>query len=343
LNSTAIRVFRKLCFSTLIAVYFLILVGGIVRSTGSGMGCPDWPKCFGRWTPPTSAGQLPENYKAVNSVFREKKNQKFIKYLRAIGLHDTAEKMQQDKSILAEDDFNVAKAWVEYVNRLAGVVIGLLIVALFAKSIRLRKEYPPIFFFSLAVLVAVILQGWFGSIVVSTNLTAWTVTVHMLLAMLIVGLLVYLLRLSEGSRDYHAPAGITVLLLVCIVSLLIQIFFGTQVRESIDRVAVVTGIRESWISQLGLSFMIHRSFSLLVLLLHLILVVKLNKTRENNPLSLGLIVLLLGTFLTGAGMAYWAVPAVLQPIHLVLAAGALGMQLLLFFRLQTLPPTALIN
>ena len=135
MNSTAIRGFRKLCFSTLIAVYFLILVGGIVRSSGSGMGCPDWPRCFGRWTPPTSAGQLPENYKEVNSSFREKKNQKFIHYLRAFGFQATAEKMQQDKSILEEEDFNVTKAWIEYVNRLVGVMIGLLIVALFWKSI----------------------------------------------------------------------------------------------------------------------------------------------------------------------------------------------------------------
>jgi len=279
----------------------------------------------------------------VNSAFRERKNQKFIKYLRAIGLNTTAEKMQQDKSILAEDDFNVVKAWIEYVNRLVGVAIGLFIIALFWKSIPLRKQHPSIFFFSFAVLMAVILQGWFGSIVVSTNLTTWTVTVHMLLAMLIVGLLVYLLRLSEWCQDYNASAGMKGVLLACIVTLLIQIFLGTQVRESIDRVAALSGVRESWISQLGLSFIIHRSFSLLVLLLHLILVVNLKKTRVDNPLSRGLIVLLLGTFLTGLGMAYWAVPVVLQPAHLILATGAWGMQLLLFFRLQIRQQTVFIN
>ena len=293
--------------------------------------------------PPTSAEQLPENYKEVNSAFREKKNQKFIKYLRAIGLNTTAEKMQQDKSILAEDDFNVVKAWIEYVNRLIGVAIGLFIIALFWKSIPLRKQHPSIFFFSSAVLMAVILQGWFGSIVVSTNLTTWTVTVHMLLAMLIVGLLVYLLRLSEWCPEYSASVGMKGLLLACIVTLLAQIFLGTQVRESIDRIADSRAVRESWISQLGLAFVIHRSFSLLVLLLHFILVVKLKKTRVDNPLSRGLIVLLLGTFLTGVGMAYLAVPAVLQPIHLTLATGALGMQLLLFFRLQLRQQTVVIN
>jgi cytochrome c oxidase assembly protein subunit 15 len=154
--------------------------------------------------------------------------------------------MQQDKSILAEDDFNVVKAWIEYVNRLVGVAIGLFIIALFWKSIPIRKQHPSIFFFSLAVLMAVILQGWFGSIVVSTHLTTWTVTVHMLLAMLIVGVLVYMLRLSELSQEYTASPGMKWVLLACIVTLLTQIFLGTQVRESIDRVAALGGVWESW-------------------------------------------------------------------------------------------------
>src|SRR5688572_30759769 len=133
------RSFRRLTISTLVAVYLLILVGGIVRSTGSGMGCPDWPKCFGNWVPPTSVSELPANYKEIYAAHREKKNIRFAKYLSMIGMKETGEQILNDPTILHENDFNPTKTWIEYLNRVLGVIIGFLIFAVFVVSIKFRK------------------------------------------------------------------------------------------------------------------------------------------------------------------------------------------------------------
>jgi cytochrome c oxidase assembly protein subunit 15 len=332
LKTTAIRAFHKLCLSTLIAVYFLILVGGVVRTTGSGMGCPDWPKCFGQWIPPTSITQLPANYQEVYSAHRDKKNQKFISYLRAFGFDETAGQLAADKTVSEEASFNVAKTWTEYVNRLVGAVIGLFIIALVVRSWKVRSTNRAVFVLSVITLAAVIFQGWFGSIVVSTNLTTWTITVHMFLALVIVALLVYLFVVTSEKNILPSAPFLKWTLIGCMLLLLIQILLGTDVREAIDRIAMAGIDRNSWIENLGSEFLIHRSFSWLVLIAHGILLFQIRKTMGNKALPRALFVLILGTLLTGVLMAYLNVPAFIQPIHLLIATVTFGLQLLLFFQ-----------
>jgi heme a synthase len=328
------RSFYRLTLSTLVAVYFLILVGGIVRSTGSGMGCPDWPKCFGSWTPPSSEGELPANYKEIYSQYREKKNIRFAKYLRVIGLDETAEKILNDKSVLVEADFNVTKTWIEYLNRVVGVIIGFLIFAVFISSLKFRKTEPNITVIGLLSFIMVGFQGWIGSFVVSTNLTPWTITVHMLLALLIVAMLIYLIyAASDSAEPVVSPVGLW-LLIACMTVLLIQVVLGTQVREAIDRVAVIAA-RNQWIQEIHADLLIHRSFSWIVAILHVLLLWKLGKTTGLKTFPIGLILLILGTILTGAGMAYFDVPPFLQPVHLLLATVTFGMQFMLLLKLKS--------
>jgi cytochrome c oxidase assembly protein subunit 15 len=333
------RTFYRLSLSTLVAVYLLIMVGGVVRSTGSGMGCPDWPKCFGQWVPPTSVDQLPENYKEAYATHRQKKNEKFAKYLTALGFDETADKILTDPSIKEESDFNPVKTWIEYVNRLVGVVIGFLIFAVFVYSWRYRKVKFSITLIAFLCFILVGFQGWIGSIVVSTNLTPWVVTVHMFLAMVIVAMLVWLVHRAhihqEVVHQLKGPSILTNLLLTaCMIVLLVQVLLGTQVREAIDRVATEISTREGWISAIGLDFIIHRSFSWVVLILHVILTVKLWKMERVNRFVLTLIMLILGTIFTGLGMAWFAVPPFLQPVHLTLATVTFGVQFLLLLRVN---------
>src|SRR5258708_36055730 len=151
-----------------------------------------------------------------------------------LGMTATADKIINDKSILTETEFNPVKTWIEYINRLVGVAIGFLIIALFYKSIPFKKERSVLFWLSLATLIAVIFQGWFGSIVVSTNLTTWTITVHLFLALLIVGFLIYLLHTSSDIRNSDIKSSGRWLLIACMIALLVQVFLGTEVRGSID-------------------------------------------------------------------------------------------------------------
>jgi cytochrome c oxidase assembly protein subunit 15 len=327
------QAFRKLTIATLVAVYILILVGGIVRSTGSGMGCPDWPKCFGSWVPPTSVRELPDNYKEIYSAYRDKKNQKFARYLRLAGLGDTADRILLDKSVLQEADFNPAKTLVEYFNRVVGVIIGFLVFAVFVVSLRFRNTHRKLTFIAFFSFLLVGVQGWIGSFVVSTNLTPWTVTVHMFLAMVIVAMLIYLID-KTGTDFAEMPSSLGFWwLMVCMGVLLVQVLLGTQVREAIDRVAALAP-RNQWISSLGIEFVIHRSFSWIVLILHVGLILNLRKTQGLKAFPLALILLILGTILTGVGMAYAGVPPWLQPVHLLLATVSFGMQFLLLLKLN---------
>ncbi len=330
------RGFYRLSLSTLIAVYVLILVGGIVRSTGSGMGCPDWPRCFGAWVPPTSVGELPENYKEIYSEHRHQKNVKFAKYLSALGFSETAENILADESILHEADFNAVKTWIEYINRLIGAVIGLFIASLFLYSIRFRKSRPSWTAMAFLTLFMVGFQGWIGSFVVSTNLTPWTITLHMFLALLIVAQLIWLVHQTNPNP---AAAGTVVTskswVIIGLIALLLQILLGTQVRESLDQAAVRLAERAAWIDELGLDFLIHRSFSWFILAVHGMIIYKMFRNGGLNAFGLVVILLILGTILSGTGMAYYAVPPFLQPVHLLLASLTFGMLFLWVLKLNT--------
>jgi len=340
-----INSFRRVSLYTVVAVYFLILVGGVVRSTGSGMGCPDWPKCFGSVVPPTNVDQLPENYQEIYLQKRIAKNQRFVASLEKLGLSETADRISNDKSILIEEEFNAVKTWIEYINRLIGVAIGLLIILTVWKSLALWKIDRVIPMLSIASLVLVLFQGWIGSLVVSTNLLTWMITFHMMLALLLVALLIYVYHRSERllKRDFNMmiiPGKVKWMLVLAILLMVIQVVLGTQVREQIDQISFSLGnmLREEWVDRVGLTFLIHRSFSILILgtnLLYLIWVFKFtNRKSQVNLWSQVLILLVILEIVTGIGMAYYGIPAFLQPIHLLIGSLIVGVQFLLLLQIR---------
>ena len=285
--SPVIRRFRLVGILTVVSVYLLILVGGVVRSTGSGMGCPDWPKCFGRWIPPTEASQLPVNYKEIYTAQRVAKNQKLARTLERMGFAQVAGSIFAHPTQYIETDFNAVKTWIEYVNRLLGALIGIFVFLTVVFALPYWSRDRAVFWLALASLLLTGVQGYLGSLVVSTNLLPVMVTIHMALALVIVALLLYAVdrarwgraRRSQVAADVSGTVavitsqpglGLYVWLWAALLLTFWQIMLGTEVRERVDVVSAAAGYmgRETWVAQLGSTFSVHRTVSALVLLLN---------------------------------------------------------------------------
>jgi len=199
-------------------------------------------------------------------------------------------------------------------------------------SIRYWKEDKTIVVLSFLAFVLVGFQGWIGSIVVSANLLQWMITIHMLLAIIIVCLLIYVYYRSKRSVISIKVEGankIMVVIAICIVASLVQVVLGTQVREAIDVIAERLS-RTEWIANLGAGFKIHRSYSLLLLAIHIYLARLLYMNRAQSQIlrttSLFLMAVVVIEVLSGAIMAYFGVPPFIQPLHLLLGTLIIGVQ-----------------
>lgn len=288
----------------LVMVFLVILAGAVVRMTQSGMGCPDWPRCFGRWIPPVNESQLPPD---------------FEKYLRA-----------QD----IDHSFNVYHTWIEYINRLLGALLGVFIFIHFAWSfIKFRKVNRPVLLLSLLMLLAVGFQGWLGKKVVDTNLAVVKITAHMLVALAIAALPVWIIAKLE-SRKVITGRFLKNLSVMALLLVIIQIVLGADVREQVDEISKPLHYRqrELWIGRLDASFLAHRSFSWVVAAACILLYWKsrsVERLKKHHWLVLSLIGL---SIITGLVMYYWQIPAFAQPVHLF-SASLLAISLF-SFRLQ---------
>jgi heme a synthase len=291
----SIRILLNLAFWGTIVV---ILAGSVVRTTASGLGCPDWPKCFGTWIPPTSIDELPLDYKT---------------------------KFQVAGKVIA--DFDPYKTWIEYLNRLLGALLGLLLVVLSVTALVQKKHLSSkVFWGSHLALFLVIVQGGLGALVVATHLHGQTITLHLALA---IGLAVLLARLVHYARDqsffpnpkpsskWYFWARLTYMLAA------IQVFMGTEVRKTIDHLVhdFVSLPRSEWALHLDYSFLIHRSLSIVFVMAayRWFFVSKQEGLFELRRPFVALAVFTILSAFTGVVMRELGFPAWAQPAHLVLA------------------------
>ncbi|MDB5003812.1 MAG: heme synthase [Mucilaginibacter sp.] len=333
--------FRKTNLLSIALLFVLILAGGVVRSTGSGMGCPDWPKCFGCYIPPTSVADLPANYKEKYIEGRKAKNQRFAKTLDVFGYSDLARRLREDKSILIPEEFNAVKTWTEYINRLIGAVSGifLLLTAIYSFSYSDANKLIP--FLSVFNLVLIGFQAWLGSIVVSTNLVAWIITVHLLLALAILAICIityHLAKVYGRPRLNINPITHIVTVFALVISIL-QITFGTEVREKIDAVSarLQGGYRADWIKNAGDIFERHRDVAILVLIINVMLYALIRRAFNRHSLQQQIMsftfLMLALQIVTGMLLSYFALPPMAQAVHILLASLVFGAQFYLMLNL----------
>jgi heme a synthase len=286
--------FQRLALWTTATTYLLILVGGLVRASGAGLGCPDWPRCFGSWIPPASAADLPPQF---------------------------------DPSL-----FNPALMWTEYLNRLLGVTVGFLIFATAIAAWRQHRHQPGILWTTIAAFLLVGFEGWLGGRVVAHELAAWIVTAHLIVAIVIVQLLLYAtFEAFTGEARQAGDAKVTWALAALIVLTLVQAGFGTQVRGHIET-AINAGVaRDAALATVGRLDYLHRDLAFVVLIAAAMMTLWF-WSRRSSLLRWCFVVLALavGQIVLGVVMAYGSLVPAAQVGHLTIASFLLGAETVLW-------------
>ena len=197
--------FKSAVVSTILS-YLLIFVGGLVRVSGSGMGCPDWPRCFGRWIPPTNVDQIP--------------------------------------SYIDPTAFNIVLAWIEYSNRSLGVLVGFSIIVLNIIAIYYFRKEAKLFISAILSLILVLANGALGAIVVSSVLNPFLVSLHMILALMLVSVLSYACIESyklihvEKFKNLEGNKTLSNSLILFWILIFVEILLGTGIRTNLELVSI---------------------------------------------------------------------------------------------------------
>ncbi len=195
--------YRKLVWITLFLTFDLIMFGAFTRLTDSGLGCPDWPGCYGHANPLQAHADI-----------------------------------RAAEAAMPTGPVTVMKAWIEMIHRYLAMSIGVLIVAMMAitwrkwlQSGRKQMKFAPLFPTLLFAFVCV--QGAFGAWTVTMKLQPIIVTIHLLLGMSLLALLTWFgARLSEHEPIAKPAAALRILAALAIVLLAMQIALGGWVSSN---------------------------------------------------------------------------------------------------------------
>ena len=165
------RSIRRLCIAGVLLCFMVVVLGAYVRLTTAGLGCPDWPGCYGHLTPAgaESAGAA---------------------------------------SAFPGRPLEPGKAWREMIHRYAVGTLSVLVILVTALAISGRRQRPASVPLALALVATLIMQALLGMLTVTWRLNPLIVTLHLLFGMTTLALLWWLLlTLPRGARAALAPQG----------------------------------------------------------------------------------------------------------------------------------------
>lgn len=331
------RTLLRLLRIELVLIYLVVVAGSVVRMSGSGMGCPDWPKCFGLLIPPTQEDQVTfhpeESYKKGQMIVLND-----TLWVAQTNFVSGSEWDRGDWSAYTKHDytlFNPVHTWIEYINRLLGALSGIPMLLIFLISLTFIRRFTLIPILGVSALFMLGFEAWLGKLVVDGHLIPGQITLHMMGAMIIIALLLTMMALLQRNvKPYlFEKKQFNAWLSVALMLTLVQILLGTQVREQVDELykAFDGGNRSAWLGELDITFYIHRSFSIALLLVNGFLWKRNRKSDAPVGMINLIMILLLVEMASGIALVYADFPPAAQPIHLVLAIVIFGLQYFLWF------------
>lgn len=317
--------FQKFATAALVSVIILIFVGAIVRVSGAGMGCPDWPKCWGRYIPPTKVEQV------------DLSKLDFAKFERAAKRYGRDPETVTPAHIL--ENFNPVHTWTEYINRLSSLPVGFFSVGTMVLALLRQRRMPWVVAASILSVILVGVNAWMGKEVVSSDLKPGVLTIHMALAMLLVLPLTFMAWrgnstpwLIQGADSFRTKMRwMSALLLLLIFA---EGVMGTEIREMNTRLAKAhPGMgRAEWIGVLESSwvYLIHRSFSWVILVAAILAWVWTRRISRPGRVAGGVLAVVFAQMFLGLIMARVEIHPAVQVLHLGLSAILLALATLWF-------------
>lgn len=327
--------FQQITKIALVLVYLVIVAGALVRMTGSGMGCPDWPRCFGYYIPPTEISELQwspnHEFRSGQVIIKDEKLWVAKETFTTGETYDPKNWEQYTKHGYAE--FNPMHTWVEYLNRLMGALSGFGVLAMaIAATVVFYRSKTSIILLSWLTAFLLGFQAWLGKTVVDSELSPVRITVHMVAALVIVAMILYILdkskEITHTAPVFKKDKVFSALLWTSLIMTLIQVVLGTQVRQFVDEQVSALGYDNMDIILVNpvMAFYFHRTFSFLVFGINLWMFMRNKKWGLGYGKASWVMVLLLIEILSGVLMYYFDFPFGMQSIHLVAASLLFGVQ-----------------